>query len=309
MSAYGLIDQYAKKIQKYSTPISHAWWTVNFVLRMFIVTTIGNAVYGDEQGVFRCDTSQPGCNQMCFNRFSPINHPRFWGFQILFCCLPSVIFIFITANQEAQMKKIENQEKEIKEKYTDSDYTSTTEYTKIDKKKKKLGLEKKKVKTTTDMGGLSQVIWTPQIRMWYVAHLIAKFFLEIIFIYLYYLLQKQQSKQSGFAAWYVPEKYVCTHGAEMENFACSQNAEIPCWVSRPWEKMMMMWYMLSISVLSAVLALVELVWVLTRISVKAKKVRRARKLEKKSLLSPAVPLLENGESGDIVKEVDETKEA
>merc|ERR1712037_596832 len=144
--------------------------------------------------------------------------------------------------------------------------------------------------------------------MWYVAHLIAKFFLEIIFIYLYYY-QKQQSKQSGFAAWYVPEKYVCTHGAEMDNFACSQNSEIPCWVSRPWEKMMMMWYMLSISVLSAVLALVELVWVLTRISVKAEKVRRARKLEKKSLLSPAVPLLENGESGDIVKEVDETKEA
>ena len=105
-----------------------------------------------------------------------------------------------------------SQEKEIKEKYTESDYTSTTEYTKIDKKKKKLGLEKKKVKTvrylaflpflnviqTTDITGMTQVIWTPRIRMWYVAHLIAKFVLEIIFIYLYYLLQKQQSKQVRF---------------------------------------------------------------------------------------------------------------
>ena len=45
-----------------------------------------------------------------------------------------------------------SQEKEIKEKYTDSDYTSTTEYTKIDKKKKKLGLEKKKVKTVSFSG-------------------------------------------------------------------------------------------------------------------------------------------------------------
>jgi len=126
------------------------------------------------------------------------------------------------------------------------------------------------------------VVWTPRIRIWYIVHLVAKFFMELIFIYLYYLLQQQQSKQSGFAAWYVPEKYVCTHGAEIDNYACSQNSEIPCWVSRPWEKMAMMVYMLSIAFLSATLTLVEVIWVTTRITVKGNKRRKLKKKEKRN---------------------------
>lgn len=298
MSAYGLMDAYAKKLFKYSTPISHAWWTVNFVFRMFVVGSLGGGIYGDEQGVFRCDTTQPGCNQMCFNRFSPMQHPRFWGFQILFCTLPSVIFIFITSNQEAQIKKMESLEKEFKTKVdgeTDEEkqknYYSSKEYQRLEKKKTKIGIVKKK--QTTDQLALTEVIWTPRIRVWYIVHLLAKFVMEIIFIYLFYILQQQQSRASGLAAWYVPEKYVCTYGGDVANYACSQNAEIPCWVSRPWEKMVMMVYMLSVSVISALLVLVEVAWVTTRISVRSNRRKRARKQEKKSLLHnmhPALPV-------------------
>lgn len=289
MSAFGLLDAYSKKLFKYSTPISHAWWTVNFVFRMFIVGTIGGGIYGDEQGVFRCDTNQPGCNQMCFNRFSPMQHPRFWGFQILFCTLPSVIFIFITANQEAQIKKLESIEKDFKAKVEaeadeekQKNYYSSKEYMKLEKKKTKIGNVKKK--QTTEQLGLTEVIWTPRIRLWYVIHLVAKFVTEIIFIYLFYILQQQQSKQTGLAAWYVPEKYVCSYGAEINNYACSQNSEIPCWVSRPWEKMVMMVYMLSVSIISALLVLVEMVWVATRISVKSSRRKKEKKAEKQALL-------------------------
>merc|ERR1711957_411987 len=92
-SAFDLFGVFAEKLFKYSTPISHGWWLVNFVFRMFVVGSVGSAIYDDEQGNFHCDTIQPGCKQLCFNRFSPMQHPRFWGFQMLFCTLPSVIFI------------------------------------------------------------------------------------------------------------------------------------------------------------------------------------------------------------------------
>jgi len=305
MSAYGLVDQYAKKILKYSTPVSHAWWTVNFVFRMFVVGTLGGGIYGDEQGVFKCDTQQPGCNQMCFNRFSPMQHPRFWGFQVLFCTLPSVIFIFIASNQEAQIKKLDSQEKEFKSKVDaeadeekQKNYYSSKEYMKIENKKKKIGAIKKK--QTTDQIALTEVIWTPKIRVWYIIQLLAKFVLEIVFIFLFYNLQQQQSKQTGLAAWHVPEKYICTYGGENGNFACSQNDEIPCWVSRPWEKMVMMWYMLAVSCISAILVLVEVAWVLTRVSIKSNKRKRERKREKIGLLQPQPAIVSNGDSAAAV---------
>lgn len=290
MISYGLLDAYAKKILKYSTPVGNAWWTINFIFRMFVVAIIGGGIYGDEQGAFRCDTNQPGCAQMCFNRFSPMSHPRFWAFQMVCVVIPSVIFIFITQNTEAQIKKLDSMDKEMKAKIDleqdeekQKNYYSSKEYMRLEKKKSKIGPIK--TKKTTDQQQLVEVIWTPRIRIWYVIQCIMKFFLEIIFIFLYYILQKQQSKKDGFAAWMVPEKYVCTYGADIDNFACSQNSEIPCWVSRPYEKMVMMWYMLTVSALSGILCLVECLWVTTRISVKANKRKKERRQQKAGLLS------------------------
>jgi len=184
--------------------------------------------------------------------------------------------------------KVDGEQDEEKQK----NYYSSKEYMKLEKKKTKIGMVKKK--QTTDQLALTEVIWTPKIRVWYIVHLVAKFVMEIVFIYLFYLLQQQQSKGSGFDAWFVPEKYVCTYGGDVANYACSQNAEIPCWVSRPWEKMVMMFYMLAVSVLSALLVLIEVAWVTTRISVRSNRRKKQRKAEKKGLLHnmhPVVPIV------------------
>lgn len=147
-----------------------------------------------------------------------------------------------------------------------------------------------KTKTTTDQGGLTEVIWTPKIRFWFIFQLGVKVVMELIFIYLYYILQKQQSKQSGFAAWHVPDKYVCSYGAERDNYACSQNDNIPCWVSRPMEKEVMMWYMLTMSLVSTALVLGEFFYVVTRVTVKAQRRKNERKMEKTKLLEkPLLP--------------------
>merc|ERR1711953_537922 len=176
----------------------------------------------------------------------------------------------------------------------------------MEKKKKKVGLSRMKTKTTTDQGGLTEVIWTPKIRFWFIFQLGVKVVMEMIFIYLYYILQKQQSKQSGFAAWHVPDKYECSYGEDLDNMACSQNANIPCWVSRPMEKEVMMWYMLSMSIISLALVGGEFFYVVTRVTVKANKRRTERKRAKLALTNkPAQPLLEEPTEESIVKPVDE----
>ena len=169
-------------------------------------------------------------------------------------------------------------------------YTSS-DYTRLHKKTKKLGVEKKKVKqTVTKDGGVEEVVWTPKIRFVYILHLIAKLGLECTFFYLSYLLQIQQSKRTGIQGFWVPEKYECTHGETEENSACSQNPLIPCWVSRPWEKTIFMLYMTIVTIISICLCLAEFFYVLTRTAKKGfeKKgeVRYAKKqLTNKSLIS------------------------
>ena len=40
---------------------------LKFIFRLLIVSMIGSQVYGDEQGQFKCDTNQPGCQNVCYN--------------------------------------------------------------------------------------------------------------------------------------------------------------------------------------------------------------------------------------------------
>jgi preprotein translocase subunit YajC len=306
MNVFGTLTQVSTSLLKYSTPVSHCWWVVNFIFRGIVIFAVGSSIYGDEQGVFQCDTSQPGCKAMCFNRFSPMAHPRFWQFQFMFCLLPAFIFHLIVNNQTAQMKKVDESMKKIQSQIDATDdenakkgYYSSDAYTKLEKKKKKLGLDRQKTVVTTDQSGMQEVLWTPTIRCWFIIQLGAKVVMELIFVYLYYTLQRQQSKKFGWAAWSVPDRYDCSYGEENDNMACSQNANIPCWVSRPMEKEVMMWYMLSMSLVSVALVGGEFFYVVSRVTVKANKRRTERKRAKLDLVKK--PLLEPATEESIVK--------
>jgi len=144
-------------------------------------------------------------------------------------------------------------------------------------------MKKKLTVTTTEC---VEVTWTPRIRLIYIIHLIFKLAMECVFLYLSYLLQQQQSKRTGIAAMWVPEKYECTHGDTEENSACSQNPLIPCWVSRPWEKTIFMLYMTSVTIISIFICLAEFVYVLTRTTRKSVHRRAETNYKQKSLVDP-----------------------
>jgi len=118
---YESIYATVEKLLKYSTPFGHIWVALTFLCRLIPVAAIGGELYGDEFEHFQClDGDQPGCKQMCYNKFSPMSHIRFWNFQILVLCFPSLIFSMVAANYNSKYHLLKTQEEELTK--TNPDY-------------------------------------------------------------------------------------------------------------------------------------------------------------------------------------------
>ena len=63
------IQGYVDDISKYSTKFGVAWIFGSIVFRVVPAIAFMDGIYADDQDVFECVTTQPGCNQMCFNQF------------------------------------------------------------------------------------------------------------------------------------------------------------------------------------------------------------------------------------------------
>jgi len=294
---WNVLDRFAENVRVYSTPVGQLWNTVNFVFRLFVIVAVGSSVYGDEQGAFKCDTGQPGCQNVCFNRFSPISHMRFWAFQILFVSTPPIFFYLYAGMQTGKVKKLEAQKLKLtknkeemeeaakllmNEEAHDDDggksqaafstyLVNKEEVEKNEKKVLKLSKEvgrykEKQVNEMAKGGQLTQVIFTTKVRVVYILHCIMKFGIEVLFLYLGYILQQQQSLKTGLDAWSVPEKYTCTHALiyGAAGSACAQQEKVTCWVSRPWEKQYFLYYMLTMTGLSMLLTFIEALYMMFR---------------------------------------------
>lgn len=305
---WNVLDRFAEQIRLYSTPVGQLWNTVTFVFRLFVIVAVGSSVYGDEQGAFKCDTGQPGCQNVCFNRFSPISHMRFWAFQILFVSTPAMFFYMYAGTQTGRVKKLEQEKKTLKEKIDDADKADEAEKLidddddgrksmaamslcraksidvceqekLVERLQKKIGRYKEKQVNEMIKGGtLTQVIFTTRVRIVYIMHCVIKLALECTFLYLAYHLQHFQSKTWGWQCWTVPEKYVCTHALDYgaAGSACAQQEKVTCWVSRPYEKQIFLYYMTSMTLISIVLIVLEALYMIFRVSRKGLQ-RRAMK--------------------------------
>ncbi|KAJ3606268.1 hypothetical protein NHX12_025788 [Muraenolepis orangiensis] len=92
-------------VQQHSTMIGRILLTVVVIFRILIVAIVGETVYDDEQSMFVCNTLQPGCNQACYDKAFPISHIRYWVFQIIMVCCPSLCFITYSVHQSAKLKE------------------------------------------------------------------------------------------------------------------------------------------------------------------------------------------------------------
>lgn len=116
--SWHFLERWLEKANQHSTLIGKFWITFLIICRMIIIGSLGDRVYADEQSEFKCNSAQMGCNNVCFNKFSPISHLRFWGFQMIIVTLPSIIFLIYTGHKtkEAMEKNkadIMNKKREV----------------------------------------------------------------------------------------------------------------------------------------------------------------------------------------------------
>ncbi|KAM4521761.1 gap junction protein, alpha 11 [Odontesthes bonariensis] len=225
MGEWELLGRLLEKVQSHSTVIGKVWLTVLFIFRIMVLNTGAEKVWGDEQSDFVCNTQQPGCENVCYDTAFPISHVRFWVFQIIAIATPKLLYLGYVLHVIHIEKKLKER---LKKQAELDDQTSLF-----------LRRAFKVPKYTKSSGKIS--LRGCLLRS-YVLHLLAKIILEVLFIVGQYFLY-------GFT---LQARYVCTR------FPCPH--KVDCFLSRPTEKSIIIWFMLVAAIVSLALSIAELLY-------------------------------------------------
>lgn len=204
--------------------------------------------------MFVCNTLQPGCNQACYDKAFPISHIRYWVFQIIMVCTPSLCFITYSVHQSAKQKERRfstvyltldkdqdslkrDESKKIKNTIVNGVLQNTENST---KEAEPDCLEVKEIPNSAMRTTKSKMRRQEGISRFYIIQVVFRNALEIGFLVGQYFLY-------GFN---VPSVYEC------DRYPCIKDVE--CYVSRPTEKTVFLVFMFAVSGFCVVLNLAEL---------------------------------------------------
>uniref|UniRef100_A0A4W5R7N9 Gap junction protein n=1 Tax=Hucho hucho TaxID=62062 RepID=A0A4W5R7N9_9TELE len=232
MGDWSALGRLLDKVQAYSTAGGKVWLSVLFIFRILVLGTAVESAWGDEQSAFKCNTQQPGCENVCYDKSFPISHVRFWVLQIIFVSTPTLLYlahVFYLLRIEQKINRKEEGLKNIQNDGGDVDVPLK----KIELKKLKHGLEEHgKVKMK---GALLRT---------YIFSIFFKSIFEVGFLVIQWYIY-------GFslAAVYTCERSPCPH-------------RVDCFLSRPTEKTVFIIFMLVVSLVSLLLNVIELFYVM-----------------------------------------------
>ncbi|KAF5916313.1 gap junction alpha-3 protein [Diceros bicornis minor] len=116
MGDWSFLGRLLENAQEHSTIIGKVWLTVLFIFRILVLGAAAEEAWGDEQSDFTCNTRQPGCENVCYDRAFPISHIRFWVLQIIFVSTPTLIYLgHVLHIVRMEEKKKEREEEQLKE--------------------------------------------------------------------------------------------------------------------------------------------------------------------------------------------------
>ncbi|XP_064167725.1 gap junction protein beta 8 [Anguilla rostrata] len=92
-------------VNKHSTSLGKIWLSVLFIFRIMILVLAAESVWGDEQSDFTCNTQQPGCKNVCYDRFFPVSHIRLWCLQLIFVSTPALLVAMHVAYRKRETKR------------------------------------------------------------------------------------------------------------------------------------------------------------------------------------------------------------
>ncbi|KAM3850761.1 gap junction alpha-1 protein-like [Diretmus argenteus] len=231
MGDWSALGKLLDKVQAYSTAGGKVWLSVLFIFRILVLGTAVESAWGDEQSAFRCNTLQPGCENVCYDKSFPISHVRFWVLQIIFVSTPTLLYlchVFYLMHKEEKLSVKEERLRELQSRGEDVEVLLR----KIELKKLKYGVEEH-----------GKVKMKGELLRTYIFSIILKSVFEVSFLLI-------QGYVYGFS---LDSHYVC------ERFPCPH--KVDCFLSRPTEKSIFIIFMLVVSLVSLLLNVIELLYI------------------------------------------------
>ncbi|NWU22012.1 CXA10 protein, partial [Dyaphorophyia castanea] len=230
MGDWNLLGSILEEVHIHSTIVGKIWLTILFIFRMLVLGVAAEDVWDDEQSEFICNTEQPGCNNICYDKAFPISLIRYWVLQIIFVSSPSLVYMgHALYRLRALEKERQNRKAHLRAQLEDLE-PMLEEHRRVERELRKLE-EQKKVNKAPLRGSLLRT---------YVLHILTRSVVEVGFMIGQYLLY----------GLHMSPLYKCTRPP------CPNTVD--CFVSRPTEKTIFMVFMNSIAAVSLFLNILEI---------------------------------------------------
>ncbi|XP_047677451.1 gap junction gamma-1 protein-like [Tachysurus fulvidraco] len=246
------------EIHNHSSFVGKVWLMIHIVSRIVLMAVAGESIYSDEQSMFTCNTKQPGCDDVCYNSFSPLSNVRFWVFQIILISTPPVMYLGYAIHKYARFSDDDQEQKKqrhrriVRSRCRDLDQMEECddgidcddmepmmyrEY--LELQEAETGMENNTRIDQTKHDGCRRIIQEGLMKI-YILQLLSRAILEVFFLVGQYLLY-------GFR---VIPTYVC------DEIPCPHRVD--CYVSNPTEKTIFLLIMYVVSCLCLLLNLCEM---------------------------------------------------
>ncbi|XP_071336005.1 gap junction alpha-5 protein-like [Trachinotus anak] len=235
MADWSLLGNFLEEVQEHSTSVGKVWLTILFIFRILVLGTAAESSWGDEQEDFNCDTEQPGCENVCYDRAFPIAHIRYWVLQIVFVSTPSLIYMGHAMHTVRMEEKRRNREEEQGEGGGREEDPGGGEGG-----GEKRGGQGEKDGDKSEGPSAGRVRLRGALLQTYVLSILIRSIMEVVFLCLQYFLY----------GIFLHPLYVC------KAWPCPH--PVNCYVSRPTEKNVFIVFMLAVSAVSLVLSVLEL---------------------------------------------------
>ncbi|XP_064208340.1 gap junction protein alpha 9a [Anguilla rostrata] len=237
MGDWNFLGGILEEVHIHSTMVGKIWLTILFIFRMLVLGVAAEDVWNDEQSEFVCNTEQPGCHNVCYDRAFPVSLVRLWVLQVIFVSSPSLAYMgHALYRLRALEKQRQRRKAQLRRELEEAGAGATAAGLAADGERRRLerelrALERRRIDKAPLRGSLLRS---------YVAHILTRSAVEVGFMLGQYLLY-------GFR---LEPLYKC------EREPCP-NA-VDCFVSRPTEKSFFMVFMQCIAAVSLLLNLLEI---------------------------------------------------
>lgn len=250
---WSFLEHLLEEGQEYSTGVGRVWLTVLFLFRMLVLGAAVESAWDDEQADFVCNTRQPGCTAVCYDRAFPISHFRYFVLQVIFVSTPTIFYFGYVAlrfggggkdEDDKSKKGVEDgcsSRKTLSVIVEEEEEEGKNGLAKDSTEEKKKGVSWRVVRNSAPEGPKLK----GRLLCAYALSILVKVILEAGFI---------------LGLWFLYDGFILASKFECNGFPCPHTVD--CFVSRPTEKTIFTIYTQVIAAFSLLLNLIELLHLL-----------------------------------------------